>query len=134
MNIKEAGIRAGLPAKTIRYYEEIALITPARTGNGYRSFSESDLHKLTFLARSRDLGFSIENCRKLLELWGDTSRASADVRVLARKHLDKIAEKINALQTLEASLSRLVEECSGGNRSDCPILEELGTPTGRRDT
>ena len=66
MNIKDVAQKAGLPAKTIRYYEEIGLIRPLRGANGYRSFRESDMHKLSFIARARGLGFSIEECRRLL--------------------------------------------------------------------
>ena len=91
MNIKDVAERSGLPAKTIRYYEDIGLITPLRSANGYRAFRESDLHKLAFLARARGLGFSIEDCRKLLALYEDRSRASADVKSLAEAHLEQIA-------------------------------------------
>ena len=83
MNIGDVSKSAGLPAKTIRYYEDIGLITPARDTNGYRSFCDSDVHKLTFLGRARALGFTIENCRDLLALWDDQDRASADVRAIA---------------------------------------------------
>ena len=62
MNIGDAATESGLPVKTIRYYEDIGLITPQRTPNGYRSFEVDDLHRLTFLARARSLGFSIEQC------------------------------------------------------------------------
>ena len=83
MNIGEVARRSGLPAKTIRYYEDIGLITPMRCENGYRAFRESDVHKLGFLGRARALGFSIEDCRTLLALWEDRNRASADVRRVA---------------------------------------------------
>ena len=89
MNIGEASEKTGLPAKTIRYYEEIGLIMPSRAGNGYRDYSASDVHKLAFLHRSRDLGFSVEECRQLLALYEDKERASSDVKALA---LDKIRE------------------------------------------
>ncbi len=72
--------RAGLPAKTIRYYEDIGLIKPLRDANGYRAFRDSDLHKLAFLGRARALGFTIEDCRALLALYEDETRASADVK------------------------------------------------------
>ena len=87
MNIKEVADRSGLPAKTIRYYEEIGLIRPLRAGNGYRAFRDSDLHKLAFLGRARGLGFSIEECRALMALYEDKSRASADVKAVAERHL-----------------------------------------------
>ena len=93
MNIGEAAERSGLPAKTIRYYEDIGLVTPLRDANGYRAFRESDTHKLTFLGRARALGFTIEDCRNLLALWEDTSRASSDVRAIAKGHLREIEER-----------------------------------------
>jgi len=122
MNIKEVAARAGLPAKTIRYYEEIGLIRPLRAANGYRSFRESDLHKLAFLARARGLGFSIEDCRALLALYEDRARASSDVKALAESHLARIAEKIAELRGMEATLGALVRACAGDARPDCPIL------------
>ena len=94
MNIGEVASQIGLPAKTIRYYEDIGLVTPQREANGYRVFRESDAHKLAFLARARALGFSIDDCRNLLALWEDRSRASADVRAIAKQHLAEIEEKI----------------------------------------
>ena len=78
MNIKDVAAKAGLPAKTIRYYEEIGLITPLRQDNGYRHFREGDLHKLAFIGRARSLGFTIEECRALLALYEDRARASAE--------------------------------------------------------
>ena len=83
MNIGEAAEASGLPAKTIRYYEDIKLVRPARGANGYRDFSEHDAHKLAFLARARSLGFSIEECRTLLSLYEDRDRASAASNRLA---------------------------------------------------
>ena len=83
MNIGDVAARSGLPAKTIRYYEEIGLIRPLRSDNGYRAFRDSDLHKLAFIGRARGLGFSIEECRKLLALYDDRQRASSDVKALA---------------------------------------------------
>lgn len=125
MNIKEVATRAGLPAKTIRYYEEIGLIRPNRSANGYRAFRESDLHKLAFIGRARTLGFSIEDCRKLLALYEDRHRASAEVKALAEAHLTRIAEKITELRAMEATLTSLVTACAGDDRPDCPILTGL---------
>ena len=126
MNIKDVAIRAGLPAKTIRYYEEIGLITPLRQANGYRAFRESDLHKLAFIGRARSLGFTIEECRALLALYEDRDRASADVKALAAAHLTRIEAKITELQAMKRTLSGLVEACAGDGRPDCPILQGLG--------
>ena len=125
MNIKDAAERSGLPAKTIRYYEEIGLARPLRDTNGYRAFRDSDIHKLTFLGRSRALGFTIEDCRVLLSLYEDKSRASADVKALATRHLEQIGEKIAALESMRDTLTDLVDACHGDHRPDCPILSNL---------
>ncbi|MDZ7909505.1 MAG: Cu(I)-responsive transcriptional regulator [Gemmobacter sp.] len=125
MNIKEVAQRSGLPAKTIRYYEEIGLIRPLRQANGYRAFRDSDLHKLAFLGRARSLGFSIEDCRVLLQLYEDKSRASADVKRIAEDHLTQIAVKLAELLAMQRTLSDLVASCAGDGRPDCPILQGI---------
>ena len=125
MNIGEASRASGLPAKTIRYYEEIGLVRPARGDNGYRDFSEQDAHKLAFLGRSRSLGFSIDECRTLLSLYEDRDRASADVKAVAAEHLERIAHKIEELHALKSTLETLVTRCHGDDRPDCPILDGL---------
>ena len=125
MNIGEVSRASGLPAKTIRYYEDIGLVRPARKANRYRDFSDQDIHKLVFLGRSRSLGFSINDCRTLLSLYEDHDRASADVKAVATKHLDDIAQKIEELQALESTLETLVTRCNGDDRPDCPIINNL---------
>ena len=125
MTIGEAAAASGLPAKTIRYYEEIGLVRPARGDNGYRAFAAREVHKLCFLARARSLGFSIEECRALLALYDDRDRASADVKRIARDHLAEIDRKITDLEAMRATLSDLVDRCQGDDRPDCPILEDL---------
>jgi MerR family copper efflux transcriptional regulator len=125
MNIGEVAQRTGVPAKTIRYYEDIGLVQPLRSANGYRSFRDSDQHKLTFLGRARALGFSIEDCRKLLALYEDNTRESASVKALADEHLDEIDAKIAQLQSMRATLADLIGSCHGDDRPDCPILKDL---------
>ena len=125
MNIGQAERACGLPAKTIRYYEDIGLVKPPRDANGYRAFRESDLHKLAFLARARALGFSIEDCRVLVGLYQDDHRASADVKRVAEEHLTRIDEKIAQLQGMRDTLATLVHACHGDDRPDCPILKDL---------
>ena len=125
MTIGDTARRTGLPAKTIRYYEEIGLVQPLRDANGYRRFRESDVHKLGFLGRARSLGFSIEDCRGLLALWEDEARASADVRRIAAAHLDRIDAKIAELTAMRATLAQLIDACAGDHRPDCPILADL---------
>ncbi|MDQ0316295.1 Cu(I)-responsive transcriptional regulator [Amorphus orientalis] len=125
MNIGEVAEAIGLPAKTIRYYEDIGLVRPSRGENGYRDFSQRDVHKLAFLGRARSLGFSIEDCRTLVSLYEDRSRASADVKALAREHLTRIEQKIAELQAMRGTLEDLVTRCHGDDRPDCPILDDL---------
>lgn len=125
MNIGDVATRSGLPAKTIRYYEDIGLVRPQREVNGYRRFRESDLHKLNFLGRARSLGFSIEECRGLLALYEDEGRASSDVKRIATEHLREINRKIAELESMRGTLTKLVDACSGDHRPDCPILSDL---------
>ena len=125
MNIRDVSEATGLPAKTIRYYESIDLVRPLRSANGYRVFSQADLHKLTFLGRSRALGFSIEDCRTLLALYEDADRTSTDVRAIANRHLTEIDTKIADLRAMHDTLSHLVRTCAGDDRPDCPILDGL---------
>lgn len=130
MNIGDVAIRAGLPPKTIRYYEDIGLVTPHRGSNGYRAFTERDVHKLAFLARARALGFTIEDCRALLALYEDESRASAEVKHIAEEHLAQIDEKLAQLQQMRDTLAHLVRACHGDDRPDCPILTDLARSQG----
>ncbi|MDG4719518.1 MULTISPECIES: Cu(I)-responsive transcriptional regulator [Thalassospira] len=125
MNISDAATQCGLPPKTIRYYEDIGLVTPGRLGNGYRDYSDDDLHKLRFLQRARGLGFSVEDCRVLLSLYEDRNRASADVKEIAKTHLTEIERKIAELQSLQKTLSELVHACHGDDRPHCPIINDL---------
>ncbi|MCF6232249.1 MAG: Cu(I)-responsive transcriptional regulator [Rhodobacteraceae bacterium] len=127
MNIGDVSRLSGLPSKTIRYYEEIGLVAPLRSDNGYRAFRDSDLHKLAFLGRARSLGFSIEDCRNLLTLYDDTTRASADVKTIARQHLTRIDQKLAELTALHDTLTHLIDACAGDHRPDCPILADLAT-------
>lgn len=125
MNIGEVAERSGIPPKTIRYYEDIGLVRPQRSGNGYRAFRETDLHKLAFLGRARALGFSIDDCRNLLGLYENENRESAQVKAVAEEHLSAIDEKIAQLQSMRETLSHLVASCHGDQRPDCPILSDL---------
>ncbi len=125
MNIGTASDHSGLPPKTIRYYEDIGLVRPDRAQNGYRDYTQTDIHKLTFLHRARDLGFSIEECRQLLALYEDKSRASSEVKAMAEQKVIEIDRKMQELQQLRQTLGHLVKNCHGDHRPDCPILENL---------
>jgi Cu(I)-responsive transcriptional regulator len=125
MNIGTVSVKSGLPAKTIRYYEDIGLIRPDRRDNGYRDYSTEDVHRLRFLQRSRSLGFSVEECRQLLSLYGDRARESAEVKAIATTKLGEIERKIAELQGLRDMLQHLVATCHGDHRPECPIIDGL---------
>ena len=125
MNIREAEKRTGLPSKTLRYYEDIGLVRPARLANGYRSYSDDEVARLKFVRRARDLGFPIDECRSLLALWDDRSRASADVKVIASAHLEAVEDKLKELNSLRDTLAQLVDACAGSDSPECPILRDL---------
>ncbi|MDH0747898.1 Cu(I)-responsive transcriptional regulator [Pseudomonas sp. GD03842] len=132
MNIGQAAKSSGLSAKMIRYYESIGLLHPAhRTDSGYRLYGKEDLHTLAFIKRSRDLGFSLEEVGKLLTLWQDRGRASADVKALAKQHIADLNQKIKELVGLRDTLQDLAAHCQGDHRPDCPILNDLAS--GRQD-
>ncbi len=127
MNIGTIAKRADLPVKTVRYYADVGLVKPTgRTDAGYRTYDDKTLRKLIFVRRSRAMGFSIEECRKLLGLFEDQSRASSEVRSIAKQHLVEIDAKLDELKKLQKELSMLVNSCNGDDRPDCPILDALG--------
>ena len=125
MNIGEAAERSGLLAKTIRYYEDIGLVTAGRRQNGYRDYDDAQVHKLRFVQRARSLGFGIETCRSLLSLYEDKNRVSSDVKALALERLGEIDREIEELKSMRAVLAELVEACHGDDRPSCPIIEDL---------
>jgi MerR family copper efflux transcriptional regulator len=131
MRIGEVAERSGVPAKTIRYYEDIGLIeSAARTGSGYRDYGRHDLETLRFIARARGLGFTVAQVQELLALWRDRQRSSAQVKQVAVDHLERIDRKIEELQSMRHVLSDLVERCHGDERPHCPILADLeGRPS-----
>jgi len=127
MNISSTAELTGLPAKTIRYYEEIGLVLPDRSPNGYRRYEAEHVHRLAFIQRARGLGFSIDECRGLLSLYDDKHRASADVKRIAEEKVAEIDRKVSELTAMRATLAHLAENCQGDDRPDCPILNDLAT-------
>ena len=126
MNIGEAARASGVSAKTIRYYEAAGLIATAnRSAGGYRVYTHADASVLRFIKRARDLGFSIDRIRLLLDLWQDKSRASRDVKRLALDHIADIAAKIAAMSTVRDAVQELADKCEGDDRPECPILRDL---------
>jgi Cu(I)-responsive transcriptional regulator len=130
LNIGEAAQASGVSAKMIRHYEEIGLVPKAgRTGAGYRLYREADVHRLRFVRRARDLGFSMKEIEALLGLWNDRRRASSEVKLLATKHIADLDQKIAELQAMRRTLAALSRHCHGDHRPDCPILEDLAGTT-----
>lgn len=125
-NIGEAAALSGVSAKMIRHYEGIGVIpAAARTFAGYRLYNDSDVHRLRFIKRARALGFAMKEVEQLLGLWGDRSRASAEVKQLARRHADALGERIAEMQAMQRTLQDLARRCHGDDRPDCPILDDL---------
>lgn len=132
MNIGQAAKHSGLSAKMIRYYESIGLLAPAsRSDSGYRRYSGNDLHVLAFIKRARDLGFALDEVGKLLTLWQDRQRASADVKAMAQAHIAELNRKIEEMTALRDTLEDLAGRCHGDQRPDCPILKDLESPCAR---
>ena len=126
MNIGEAAKASGVSAKMIRHYETLGLLKRApRTMGGYRLYDEADVHTLRFIRRSRDLGFSMTDVSRLLGLWGNRRRASADVRRIAQAHITDLDRRIAEMQNLRKTLEHLVDHCRGDGRPECPILDDL---------
>jgi MerR family transcriptional regulator, copper efflux regulator len=125
-NIGDASTATGVSAKMIRHYESIGLIPKAnRTFAGYRLYGDADLHRLRFIKRSRNLGFSMKQIEALLALWRDEHRASSEVKRLAQAHAAELGEKILEMQAIQRTLIDLSKRCHGNQRPDCPILEDL---------
>jgi MerR family copper efflux transcriptional regulator len=126
MNIGKASKASGVSQRMIRHYELIGLIPlPPRRDSGYRDYSDSDVHRLRFIANARDLGFPIEEIRELLGLWGDRQRTSADVKALALARAGELGRKAQALTAMRATLLDLASKCHGGDRPDCPIIDTI---------
>lgn len=133
MNIGEASRASGVSTRMIRHYERIGLVPPAsRSDSGYRHYGEADVHRLRFVRRARDLGFSVAEIAELLSLWNDRSRHSADVKRLAEAHIADLEARIARLREMADTLRTLSDCCAGDDRPDCPILEELGQPEAGR--
>ncbi|HEL3255581.1 TPA: helix-turn-helix domain-containing protein [Stenotrophomonas maltophilia] len=129
MKISEAADASGCHLETIRYYERIGLLPrPSRSGNGYRVYGSADVERLRFIARGRDLGFSLEEVRSLLQLADDEDLSCADVDRLARSHLADVRARVADLQRMASELERVIASCHGGQRAECTILSTLRQP------
>ncbi len=126
MNIGEAAKLSGVSAKMVRHYESLGLLPAvSRTDSGYRQYGEREVHTLRFIRRARDLGFSMHEIAELLKLWQNQRRSSANVKKIAQQHLAQLDAKMAEMAAMRKTLQHLVHCCSGDDRPDCPILEEL---------
>ena len=133
LNIGEAADASGVSPKMIRHYESLGLLRPApRTVAGYRIYGSDDVHVLRFIRRARDLGFAIKDVARLLALWQNRRRASADVRRVAQQHIRDLDQKISELQGMKRTLEHLVHNCHGDSRPQCPILDDLAASPATR--
>ncbi|WP_160119769.1 MerR family transcriptional regulator [Rhodovarius lipocyclicus] len=125
-NIGALAKATGTKIETIRWYERVGLLpTPARTSGNYRAYNEVHLGRLSFIRRARDLGFSLEQIRALLDLSEDRERSCEAVDVIARQHLGEVDRKIADLQALRRELDSLIGQCRHGNVAQCRIIEAL---------
>ena len=126
MNISEAARRSGLSARTIRYYEDISMIPPASRGaNGYRQYNDRAVRELLFLARSREVGFNLEESGQLLGLLRDSERHSVHAKKLVLEKADQLQLRINQLQAMQGVLQAMAKRCNGDEGPDCAILDDL---------
>ena len=121
--------RTGCKVETIRYYERIGLLPPPpRSAGGQRHYGEDGLKRLTFIRRSRELGFSLEEVRGLLRLVDGGGYTCAEVRAITLGHLAEVRAKIADLRRLGRTLESIAAQCEGGTVPDCPIIEALFRP------
>ncbi|HET6606087.1 MAG TPA: Cu(I)-responsive transcriptional regulator [Rhodopila sp.] len=126
LSIGQAAARSGVSAKMIRYYESIGLIRrAARSEGNYRTYDRDAVRILRFVARARDLGFSVQSISQLLRLWLEPERSSAEVKAIALQHIDSLDQKIAALREVRGALKHLTDHCHGDDRPACPIIEDL---------
>ncbi len=124
--IGELGRLTGTKAETIRYYERIGLLAPPkRTAGNYRAYGSEHLNRLSFIRRSRDLGFSLDQVRALLDLSDDRDRPCEAVDAIAKAHLAEVDRKIADLKALRRELNSMVNQCRCGTVADCRIIEAL---------
>jgi len=126
VQIGEAARLAGVSAKMVRHYESLGLLGGVqRSNSGYRLYAQADVHRLRFIRRGRELGFSMAEIAELLGLWGNQDRTSASVKRIAQQHVDELSRRIAAMQAMQRSLQQLLLCCSGDERPECPILDDL---------
>ena len=135
VNISDVAKKTGLTSKTIRFYEEKGLVTtPFRSENGYRTYTQKHLDELTLLRQARQVGFNLEECRELVNLFNDPARHSADVKSRTLQKVADIEKHIGELQAMRQQLLALAESCPGDDSADCPIIDNLSGCCHRQQT
>ena len=126
LSIGEVAALTHCKAPTIRYYEGLGLLdAPARTAGGHRTYSGIDVRRLAFIRRSRELGFSLDTIRGLLDLAAKPDRSCCDVDRLASEHIAEIAEKLRLLSAMRGALQDMLDECRHTTIHECRIIESL---------
>ena len=126
MNIGKAAQLSNLTVKTLRYYANIGLVRPQQNiSSGYREYTNDEILKLKFIGKARKFDFSINECSELLSLYENKNRSSKEVKRITLEKISQIDSKLKDLKDLKAELSYLAENCSGNNKPDCPILDEI---------
>ena len=129
MQIGAIATRTGVNIETVRYYERIGIVPkPSRTEGGRRIYTAAHEQRLTFIRRSRELGFSLDEVRALLALAEGGNQNCADVYGLSVRHLDEVQQKIADLRRMEHVLKLMVAACALGTLPRCPIIESLSAP------
>jgi DNA-binding transcriptional MerR regulator len=123
-SIGEAARKSGIKVPTIRYYEQVGLLHPARAG-GRRTFGPPEVRRLIFIRRARELGFEIDAIRKLLALQDMPDRSCEEVDAMTRDHLAVIEEKIHQLKSLRDELLQTLDRCTGGRIAECRVIETI---------
>jgi len=123
--------RTGVKIETVRFYERAGILPkPPRTAGGHRLYGQDHVKRLSFVRRSRELGFSLENVRELLELIDGGRHTCDEVRAVTLEHLADVHRKIADLERLERTLAQVAGKCRGGKAPDCPIIEVLSDLAG----
>jgi len=124
--IGAASKQTGCHIETIRYYERIGLLPrPGRSASGYRRYGPEHLKRLAFVRRARDLGFTLEEIRRLLRLADRRERCCAQARDLATAHLRDVQVKLKDLRAMARVLKAMIVQCADGTLPDCPLIEAL---------
>ena len=118
--------QSGVNIETIRYYEKIGVMPmPGRSAGGYRVYGQDHVKRLHFIRRGRELGFGLDELRRLLSLVDGHSCTCAEVHALTVEHLKDIRQKISDLRRLERVMSDMAASCTRDQIPECPVIDAL---------